>query len=131
MLLSGDRNLDLSGDGLRHVALKSKHVAQLAIIGFGPEVLVGRGANQLRVNANPVALPYYRPSTTASTPQRPRDFRHRELRVLEVHHRCAGNHAQIMNPGEAPDERLGHAVSKIFLRRIAREIFQRQYGQGV
>src|SRR5205814_3243964 len=32
-----------------------------------------------------------------------------------------------MDPGEASDERFGHAISKIFLAWITREIFQWQY----
>ena len=56
VFLPGHRNFDLSGDRLRHLALQSKHVPQLAIIGFRPEVLVGRTANQLSADTNPTAL---------------------------------------------------------------------------
>ena len=65
----------------------------------------------------------------ASTSQRSGDLRHRELRILEAHHRCSGNDAQIVDAGEASDESLGHSVGKVFLCWISGQVLQRQYRQ--
>src|SRR5208283_5058424 len=40
-LLSGDLDLDSARDGLRHLALKSKYIPQLAVVLIRPKVLVG------------------------------------------------------------------------------------------
>lgn len=41
---------------------------------------------------------------------------------FESHHRCAGYNAQIVHPGEAVDERVGHPVTQVFLGWISREV---------
>src|SRR6266700_408015 len=56
MFLAGDGDLDFSRDGFRDVALQSERIAHFAIVGFGPEVLISGGANQLRVHPDVVAL---------------------------------------------------------------------------
>ncbi len=56
VFLPGDRDLHLFSNRLRQLALDSEHVPQLSIVGFRPEVLVGRAANQLGRDANPIAL---------------------------------------------------------------------------
>ena len=61
MFLTGNSDLDFARDGLSHIALQGQDVAQLAIIGFRPEVLVRRGANELRMNANAAGVAYDRP----------------------------------------------------------------------
>lgn len=58
-LSAARRYLDSSRDGLRHVALQAERVAQLAIVSFRPEVLVGCGANQLSVNTDPATVADY------------------------------------------------------------------------
>ncbi len=60
MFLPGDRDLHFSRDGLRHIALQSQDISQVAVVSFRPEVLVGGGTNQLCVDANPAAFWYDR-----------------------------------------------------------------------
>ena len=60
MFLPGDRDLDLVRDGLSHVSLHGKHVAQLAVVGLRPEMFVACRADQLRVNTNPIAVSHHR-----------------------------------------------------------------------
>src|SRR5450755_3671205 len=89
--------------------------------------LVGRAANQLGGDANSVGLSHYRSFHNGIHMQQSGDLRHRELRILESHHRCAGNNAQIVHPGKAVDEGVGHPVNKVFLCWIPRQVLQRQH----
>src|SRR5664280_1653740 len=56
--LPRDRNLDFFGNRLCHIALEGEYVTEVAVVGFGPEVLVGCATNQLGVYANATALPH-------------------------------------------------------------------------
>jgi len=114
-LLSGDLDLHPARNGLRHFALESKHVPQLAVVLLRPKVLVGRGTNQLGMHTNPVALPYHRTFDEGVHPKRLGNLWHRELRAFEAHDRGAGNDAQIMDSSQASAQLFGHLVSQVFL----------------
>src|SRR5260370_39429905 len=55
---SGGRDLHSSSNGLCHSAFRSETIPGFAVIGLGPEVLVGCGSDELGGNANPTNLPY-------------------------------------------------------------------------
>src|SRR5579864_386967 len=55
---TGDRNLHSSSDRLCHVAFQAEGVAEFAVVGLRPEMLVGGGANELRMNANAAGVSY-------------------------------------------------------------------------
>ena len=129
-ILGREADLDLLGDSPTDLLLHFKKASVFARVFFRPNVLVGCAPNQLCVNANPASLSYYRPFDNGVHPERSGNLWYRELRVLEAHHRRAGNDAQIADPREASNQSLGHPVSKVFLCRIAREVFQRQYCKG-
>src|SRR5438046_1276987 len=93
-------------------------------------MFVGQGANQLCVDADPIALPHDRSLDNGIHSKRSSNLWDGELCIFEAHHGGAGNDAQIMDTGKASDEGLGHAISKVFLRWISRKVFQRQYCQG-
>jgi hypothetical protein len=118
-LFGSQLHLNLLRYGLCHVALQSEHVPELAIVGFRPEVLVGRGSDQLGVDSNPAALSYYRSFHNGIHAERFGNFWYCQLGILEAHDRGARNNPQIANPGETADKGFGHAVRDVFLRRIS------------
>src|SRR5882757_7422853 len=122
-LLPGNRYLDFPSDGLRHLTLKSERVPQFAVVGLRPKVCVGRAANQLRGDANPTAVSYDRSFDECVHMECSGNLRYRELGVFEVHRRRSGDDAQIVDARESSDDRLGHAVGKVFLSWIARQVF--------
>ena len=40
------------GDGLRNLAFHRKNIGQFAIVGLGPQMRVGRGMDQLHIDAH-------------------------------------------------------------------------------
>src|SRR5579859_6806489 len=131
MFVAGDRDFDLSCDGLCDVAFQSERITHFAIVGFGPKVLIRRRANQLSVDADVAALADYRPFNESIHAERFGDFGHRQFCILEGHHRRAGNYAEIVNAREAPDKSLGHAIRQIVLTWVTRKVFQRQHREGL
>ena len=79
------------------------------------------------MDTNATALPYDRPFDNRIDIEGSGNLRHRELRVLKAHHGGTGNDAQVMDSGKTPDDFLGHPVSKVLLRWVARQILQRQH----
>src|SRR5208283_4785301 len=129
VLFSGDGYLDLFGNGLRQLALQSKSVAKFAIVGFRPEVLVGRSTNQLGSDTNPAAVSNYGAFDEGIDAERSGYVWRGELRISETHHGGVRNDAQIVDRGEPSDECFGHAVSEVFLCGIAGQVLQRQHRQ--
>src|SRR2546430_3938236 len=84
---TGDRNLYSSSNGLCHLALQSESIPEFTVVVLGPEVFVGRGANQLGVNAHATAVAYDRTFHHRIHTEHLGNFWHRELRILEVHGR--------------------------------------------
>src|SRR5690242_3630294 len=111
MFFACDRYLYLCRNGLCDFALQGKYITQLTIVAFRPEVFVRRGANQLCMNANPVALSYHRTFDNGIYAQRSGNLRYGEVRVLEAHYRRPRGNSQLVDVGEAPDQVLGHALS--------------------
>src|SRR6266478_5029640 len=119
---TGDRNLYSSSNSLCHLALQSESIPEFTVVVLGPEVFVGRGADELGVNADPTALAYDRAFHYGIDAESLGDFRQRRPGILEMHRRGARDDAKAANHGQASDDLLGHAVRKIFLGRIARKV---------
>ena len=119
MFFSGDRYFHFFGDGLRQFALQGERIAHFAVIGLGPEMLVGCAANQLGRDANAIALFHDGAFDDGVHAQGSGDLRDGELGILETHHGGVRDDAQIVDVREAPDEGLGDAVGQVILRRIA------------
>ena len=63
--------------------------------------------------------------------QLPGDLGKGLTRPLVVHRGGARDHAQASNLSQIRDQRFGHAIGEIFLRRLAGEIPQREHRNGV
>src|SRR5207245_4255973 len=83
---TGNRNLYSSSNSLCHLTLQDEGVPEFAVVGLRPEMLVGRGANQLGVKADPTALAYCRAFNYGIDAQRFSDLRHRRVGLFETHH---------------------------------------------
>ncbi len=81
------------------------------------------------MDADPIAVAHDRSLDNGIHVKSSGNLRDGELGVLEMHCRGAGDDAQVMDPGQASDERLGHAIRKVFLSCITRKVLQRQYRQ--
>ena len=96
---TGDRNLHSSSNGLCHLALQSESIPEFAVIGLGPEVFVGRGADELGVNADPTALAYDRAFHYGIDAESLGDFRQRSASIFEMHRRGARDDAKTTDHG--------------------------------
>ncbi len=86
-LLRRQRNLDLSGDCVRHLALQGEDVAQVALVAVGPQVPVRGRMDQLRRDPHPLPGAQNRPLHHRIYVQLARDLRHLRPRVLVLHRR--------------------------------------------
>jgi hypothetical protein len=96
---TGDRNLYSSSNGLCHVALQSESIPEFTVVVLGPEVFVGRGADELGVNADPTALAYDRAFHYGIDAESHGDFRQGRAGILEMHRRGARDDAKTMDHG--------------------------------
>src|SRR5882724_6785022 len=96
---TGDCNLYSSSNRLCHLALQDESVPEFAVVGLRPEMLVGRAANQLGVNADATALAYDRAFNYGIDAQRPSDFRHSHAGIFETHRRSARDDAKTADHG--------------------------------
>ncbi len=88
-VLLREAGLDLPGNRLRDVALKTEHVVAFAIEDVRPERGVRGGANQFDGDADPPFRPRHRALDDALDVERLRDLRYSPLGLLERHDRRA------------------------------------------
>jgi len=124
-LLRRDLHADLPGDRARDVTLDREDVAQLPVVAFRPH-LAFRRIDQPGVDADVVARPEHRPLDDRVHVEVPRDLRKRLLRSLVAHGRGPRDHAERRDLGKARDELVRHPVGEVFLRRILRQVLERQ-----
>ena len=118
-------------NGRRELALKSDDVAFVALVALRPEMMIGRGVNQLRGDAHKSACAQYASFDYAIHAELMRDLRQGLRASLVRHHRCTRDHRHVSQLGEIGDQRLCHRIGEILLRRIAAEIRKRQDGDRV
>ena len=66
--------------------MECEDIPEVPVVRLCPEVLVGRGSNQLYVNAHPTPGRQYRPFQHRIHIQLPRDLRQASVDVLVVHY---------------------------------------------
>ena len=128
----GGRELDrdLPRHGLGQLALQAEHVLELAVVAVGPERLVAARGDELHADAHAVADEQRRALEDRVDVQLARDLGERLRGPLVLHRRGARDHAQRLDAGEVGDDRLGHAVGEVLLRRVARDVAKREHGDG-
>src|SRR5207244_13305499 len=90
-LRSRDFGVELIGNFLRNLALDCEHLAQIAIVFFGPDVSVSAGVNQLRIQMNSGSIPAYASFQHVGDTQRVTDLT-RVLFAAILHHAGATDH---------------------------------------
>ena len=88
--LDADLVRDLSGDR----ALQCEYVAEVAVIGLGPQVCIIRGINQLCRDPHPVSGTLHRSFNHRVCSQVAGDFWNRLFRVLISQNRCVGDYLE-------------------------------------
>jgi hypothetical protein len=111
----------------RRNSILQRDVAERALIGVSPEMMIGRDLNEF----NELILTQFPafntvPSTTAST--------FRSLAISEVVCGCPCRPWRLSGvrndgSGQVSGEFVGHAVGKIILIGVTRQIFEQQYHQ--
>ena len=91
--------------------------------------MLGRVA-QARVDADAIARAQDRPLDDRVHLEVFRDLRQRLPGILVAHDRRARDDAQRRDLGQPRDELVGHSVREILLRRVRREVFERQDSEG-
>ena len=122
---------DLLRYGIRHLTLQHQDIAQIAVVGLGPEVLVGGRPNELGGNAHSRTRTDDRPFNDCVHVQFARNCRQGLLCPLVLHDRSTRDDAQRADFSEVGNQLVGHAVGEEFLRRVAGQIVQRQDSNGL
>src|SRR5262249_41400345 len=93
LLLRSNDHLDLAGDSLSDFTLRFQDIAYIALVVFGPQMLVGGRMDQLRADEQAVAGTLHRPFDHSVPLQFTGDLRKRFLRALVTHGRSPRDHA--------------------------------------
>ena len=99
---------------------------EVAVVALGPDLCIGRGLQQLRGDAHPVARLAHAAFEHVRDVQRTRDLRRRDGLALVRERRIAGRDGQRRNAAEVGDDVLGDAVAEILLLRVAAHVHERQ-----
>lgn len=119
---------DRARNSLCELALQIEHVHEIAIVAVCPERLIGPRRNQLDAHAHPAAHEQGRAFQHRVDIQLARDIGERLRGILVCHHRRPRDDAQRLDAREIGNDRLGHPIGKVFLRRIPRDIAERKHG---
>src|SRR5262249_16873685 len=119
---------DRRRDGAADLILEREHVLNFAVVGIRPDVLAGGCIDKLRCDANTIAHSAY-----AAFDQIARtEF---ETHLLQVEDAASIPNAGVGRdhgeraPGrETCDQVFGEAIGEKGLRRVGREVVERQYG---
>ena len=117
-----DRSDHLLGDLVQH----GEHVAQLAVVLLGPDVLAGLGLDQLAGDPDAFACGAHAALEHVAHAELARDLPHVDRAALVDEARIAGDDEQPAQPRERRDDVLGDAVGKVILLGIAPEVGERQ-----
>ena len=117
-----DRRHHLLGDLVEH----GEHIAQLAVVPLGPDVLAGLGLDQLAADPDTFACGAHAALEHIAHAKLARDLPHVDRAALVDEARIAGDDEQPAQPRERRDDVLGDAVGEVVLLGIAREVGERQ-----
>ena len=124
------RDFQCVPDGCGNLVLNGKHVHQVAIVAFRPQVVAVLGLDQLGGDANAVAGLAHRAFQHVADAQFPCNLRHVQVLSLELERRGSRRHAQARVPGDHVEQFLGNTVREKFLVRVVGHVHERQYGDG-
>ena len=92
---------------------------------LGPDVLVALSLDQLGGNPYPIACPPHAAFERIAHPEIASDYLHVYGTALVREARIAGDHKQPADAAERSNDLLDHAVSEVFLLRVAAQVGER------
>ena len=125
--LHRQRARDMRGD----VGLQDQRFAKRSVVGLGPEMHFGARLDQLRRDADAIAVAAHAAFEQIVDAKLAADLAGAFRRSLEQHRRRARDDAEPARaqPADLRDHFFGQAVAEIFLRRIAAQIRERQHDE--
>ncbi len=128
-LLFFRQQLQLQGldDCLRNLVLQREDVVQVAVVAFGPEVVVARRLDQLRRDAHATAGAAHAALEHVVDLQLPRHLRQVDVLALERERSVARDDGERGDLAQVRDDVLADAVAEIFLLQVAAHVGERQH----
>jgi hypothetical protein len=111
----------------RDVSLDREDIGQLAIVGLGPQVLIGANVDELDNDAHAITSFAHAPVEDGIGTECRADLLQTLLPILEAHHRRAGNHLERSNLRQMRDDVVGDPVGEIVVLGIRAEIGEGQH----
>ena len=122
--------LELGGDGERNLVLDGEDVVDLALEGFGPDVVAVFGIDKLRGDANPVAGLTHAALKHGVYVERPADLRDVLVLAFELKGRGSGRDLETLGLGQHIQNLLGDAIGEILLIALGAEVGKREDRDG-
>jgi hypothetical protein len=116
------------GDVARDRVLQREDILELAVVAVRPDVRAGRCVEELRVDADALALAAYAAFENIAGVQRLADVANVACLALVLECGIARDHEQAADLGEVGDQVFGHPVGEIGLVRVAAHVVERQHG---
>jgi hypothetical protein len=124
----GQLHRDLSRDPFSEFTLQVQYVFELSIVPLGPEGFVRARGNELHAQPHAFADEMGGALENRLHVQLPGNVRERQRGALVFHRGRSRDDPQALDAREVRDHRLGHAVGKVFLRGVLRDVAKRQDG---
>ncbi len=121
------RHFEFLDHACGNFVLDGEDVDEIPVVGFGPEVCVAVGGDELRRDANRVSGPAHRALEYVRDAELLRDFRNVQVRILELEGRGAGDDTQAINLCKQVQQFLGDAFGKEIPLGIGAHIPERQH----
>jgi hypothetical protein len=102
---------------------------KVAVVALGPDVLVGRAADELRGDPDPVPLPQDGALDEGIDAQLLRDVFQRLLFAPVLHDGGPRRDAEDSQFRDFRDERVVHSVHEVVLGGVVHQVFERQDGE--
>ena len=117
--------MKLIGDHLGNLALDSKNVREVAVIGLTPQVRVVAGIDQLRIDSHMIRNALHAPFQNIGDTKFLGDLaKIARCRILVLHHACAANYLQITYLGEIGKDFVLDTVGKVGIGLFLAPIFE-------
>lgn len=127
----------LRAQGLRdrvrelRLQLEQRVRVQLAVVGLGPQVLVGFRIDQLRIDAHAFVDLLHAAFEHVRNAQFAGDLAQIFLRIAALHHRGTRNHLERPDLDQLGQQIVVHAVHEGICFGVVREILERQHRDGM
>ena len=105
--------MERARDPLGDLALHGEDVLHVAVVDFGPDVLLGRGVDQLPGDADAIPRATHASLENRADAQLARDLADRLDGVLVAHDRSAGDDFHVLDLRELGEDVLRHPVGEI------------------